>query len=77
MNRQKIIELILGQGGATVLACVALWYISQLYVSQIDTMMKRCDDDRAMYAEHMNKLSDKLDGIHQDIQEIKDGQINK
>lgn len=73
MNRQKLIELILGQGGATVLACVALWYISQLYVSQIDVMMKRCDDDRAMYQMHMNKLSDKLDGIHRDIQDIKGG----
>ena len=39
--------------------------------------MKRCDDDRAMYQEHMLKLSDKLDGIHKDIQDIRDGKIDK
>lgn len=71
MDKNKIIEMILGQGGATVLACIALWYISNLYVDQIDTMMKRCDDDRAMYQEHMQKLSDKLDGVHNDVKEIK------
>ena len=72
MNKEKLLQLILGQGGATVLACIALWYISQLYVDQIKTMMQRCDDDRAMYQEHMTKLSDKLDSVHQDVKDIKD-----
>ncbi len=73
MDKEKILQLILGQGGATILACIALWYISNLYVDQINTMMQRCDDDRAMYQEHMQKLSDKLDGVHQDVKEIKNG----
>tara|TARA_R100000005_G_C4998165_1_gene204862 strand:- start:834 stop:1067 length:234 start_codon:yes stop_codon:yes gene_type:complete len=73
MDKEKILQLILGQGGATILACIALWYISNLYVDQIKTMMTRCDDDRAMYQEHMQKLSDKLDGVHQDVKEIKNG----
>ena len=77
MDKKKVFEMILGQGGALVLACIALWYISQLYVDQINMMMKRCDDDRAMYQEHMLKLSDKLDGIHKDVQDIKDGKIDK
>ena len=68
---------ILGQGGALTIACAALWYISQLYVDQINVMMKRCDDDRAMYQEHMIKLSSKLDNMSQDIKSVRDAQINK
>tara|TARA_R100000655_G_scaffold107370_1_gene157746 strand:- start:473 stop:706 length:234 start_codon:yes stop_codon:yes gene_type:complete len=74
MDKKKIFEMILGQGGALVLACIALWYISQLYVDQITLMMKRCDDDRAMYQQHMTILSDKLDGVHHDIKVIRNAQ---
>jgi len=74
MEKQKLISLVLGQGGATVLACVALWYISQLYVDQISIMMERCDSDRVMYQMHMEKLSSKLDDISKDVRVIKDGQ---
>jgi len=77
MNKQKVLELVLGQGGALALACVALWYISQLYVDQITIMMARCDDDRKMYQEHMNKLSDKLDLMSLDIKDIRNAQIDK
>ncbi len=77
MNKEKIFELVLGQGGALVLACIALWYISQLYVDQIDGMMVRCDDDRKMYQEHMLRLSEKLDVMSEDIKDIKDAQVDK
>ena len=77
INKQKVLELVLGQGGALVLACIALWYISQLYVDQINGMMVRCDDDRKMYQDHMLRLSEKLDGMSDDIKDIKDAQINK
>lgn len=77
MNKEKIFELVLGQGGALVLACIALWYISQLYVDQINGMMVRCDDDRKMYQEHMLRLSEKLDGMSEDIKDIKDAQVDK
>lgn len=77
MDKEKLISLILGQGGATVLACVALWYISQLYVDQISIMMERCDTDRLMYQEHMEKLSSKLDDISKDVRVIKDAQSNQ
>lgn len=68
---------MLGQGGALVLACVALWYISQLYVDQISGMMVRCDDDRKMYQEHMRMMTDKLDVISDDIKDIKDAQVDR
>ena len=77
MDKEKLISLVLGQGGATVLACVALWYISQLYVDQISTMMERCDSDRIMYQMHMEKLSSKLDDISKDVRVIKDAQTNQ
>jgi hypothetical protein len=77
MDKEKLISLVLGQGGATVLACVALWYISQLYVDQISTMMERCDSDRIMYQMHMEKLSIKLDDISKDVRVIKDAQTDK
>lgn len=77
MDKEKLISLVLGQGGATVLACVALWYISQLYVDQISTMMKRCDDDRVMYQHNMEMLSIKLDDISNDVRIIKDAQTDK
>ena len=77
MDKEKLVSLILGQGGATVLACVALWYISQLYVDQISTMMERCDSDRIMYQEHMEKLSSKLDDISKDVRVIKNAQTDK
>ena len=73
MTKEEWARHIMGQGGALGIACAALWYISQLYVDQIGAMMQRCDDDRAMYQEHMQKLSDKLDGVHQDVKEIKNG----
>tara|TARA_R100000664_G_C2663148_1_gene78428 strand:- start:155 stop:382 length:228 start_codon:yes stop_codon:yes gene_type:complete len=72
INKQKVLELVLGQGGALVLACIALWYISQLYVDQINGMMVRCDDDRKMYQEHMLRLSEKLDVMSADIKDIKE-----
>ncbi len=72
IDKQKVLELVLGQGGALVLACIALWYISQLYVDQIDGMMVRCDDDRKMYQEHMLRLSEKLDVMSADIKDIKE-----
>tara|TARA_R100001086_G_scaffold223335_2_gene141019 strand:+ start:3005 stop:3250 length:246 start_codon:yes stop_codon:yes gene_type:complete len=72
IDRQKVLELVLGQGGALVLACVALWYISQLYVDQINGMMVRCDDDRKMYQEHMRMMTDKLDVISADVKDIKE-----
>jgi len=77
MDKEKLISLVLGQGGATVLACVALWYISQLYVDQISTMMERCDSDRIMYQMHMEKLSSKLDDISKDVRVIKNAQTDK
>lgn len=77
INKQKVLELVLGQGGALVLACIALWYISQLYVDQINGMMVRCDDDRKMYQDHMLRLSDKLDGMSADIKDIKDAQVDQ
>ena len=72
IDKQKVLELVLGQGGALVLACIALWYISQLYVDQINGMMVRCDDDRKMYQEHMLRLSEKLDVMSADIKDIKE-----
>tara|TARA_R100000353_G_scaffold74490_1_gene56800 strand:+ start:5739 stop:5984 length:246 start_codon:yes stop_codon:yes gene_type:complete len=72
IDKQKVLELVLGQGGALVLACVALWYISQLYVDQINGMMVRCDDDRKMYQEHMRMMTDKLDVISADVKDIKE-----
>ena len=77
INKQKVLELVLGQGGALVLACIALWYISQLYVDQINGMMVRCDDERKMYQDHMLRLSDKLDGMSADIKDIKDAQVDQ
>lgn len=72
IDKQKVLELVLGQGGALVLACIALWYISQLYVDQINGMMVRCDDDRKMYQDHMLRLSEKLDVMSADIKDIKE-----
>jgi hypothetical protein len=45
-DKEKILNLIIGQFGALVLACVALYYISQQYVAQIDGIIARCDEDR-------------------------------
>ena len=77
MTKEEWLRHILGQGGALTIACAALWYISQLYVDQINVMMQRCDTDRVMYQEHMEKLSDKLDDISRDVRDIKDAQADK
>jgi len=74
MTKEEWVRHIMGQGGALGIACAALWYISQLYVDQIGAMMQRCDDDRVMYQQHMEKLSNKLDLISNDVKAIKDGQ---
>lgn len=74
MTKEEWARHIMGQGGALGIACAALWYISQLYVDQIGAMMQRCDDDRVMYQQHMEKLSNKLDLISNDVKAIKDGQ---
>lgn len=74
MTKEEWIKHILGQGGALVLSCAFLWYISNLYVDQIGAMMQRCNDDRIMYQTHMEKLSTKLDDISNDVKVIKDGQ---
>jgi hypothetical protein len=76
MDKEKIINLILGQGGATVLACIALWYISQLYVEQIKIMMEKCDGDRVMYQMNIEKLSAKLDDISTDVKVIRNAQTD-
>lgn len=76
MDKEKIINLILGQGGATVLACIALWYISQLYVEQIKIMMEKCDGDRVMYQMNIEKLSAKLDDISTDVKVIRNAQAD-
>ena len=54
-----------------------LWYISQLYVDQINGMMVRCDDDRKMYQDHMLRLSEQLDVMSADIKDIKDAKVDK
>tara|TARA_R100000231_G_scaffold604_2_gene1121 strand:+ start:23809 stop:24069 length:261 start_codon:yes stop_codon:yes gene_type:complete len=76
MDKEKIINLVLGQGGATVLACIALWYISQLYVDQIKIMMEKCDGDRVMYQMNIEKLSAKLDDISTDVKVIRNAQTD-
>lgn len=72
MNQQEIVKAVLGQGGALALSCVALYYISQLYVGQIDTMMVRCESDRDMYHQHMSLLTEKIDKIAEDVRDIKE-----
>jgi hypothetical protein len=74
MTKEEWMRHILGQGGALTIACAALWYISQLYVDQINNMMTRCDDDREMYQEHMQKLSTKLDDISRDVKDVRNAQ---
>jgi len=71
MNKEELLKSILGQSGALVLACVALYYISQLYIEQIDTMMVRCEEDRQVYHEQMAKLTEKIDTIARDVKDIK------
>ena len=71
MKQQEMIKAILGQSGALVLACIALYYISQLYVAQIDSMMTRCEEDRQVYHEQMSMLTEKIDTIARDVKEIK------
>ena len=66
-DKEKILNLIIGQFGALVLACVALYYISQQYVAQIDGIIARCDEDRVIYHAQMQKISEKLDAIHVEI----------
>tara|TARA_R110000765_G_scaffold301860_1_gene396221 strand:+ start:270 stop:533 length:264 start_codon:yes stop_codon:yes gene_type:complete len=77
MTKEEWMRHILGQGGALVIACAALWYISQLYVDQINGMMLRCDSDRVMYQNHMEKLSIKLEDISRDVRDIKENQVNQ
>jgi hypothetical protein len=77
MTKEEWMRHILGQGGALVIACAALWYISQLYVDQINGMMLRCDSDRIMYQNHMEKLSIKLEDISRDVRDIKENQVNQ
>lgn len=71
MSKDEILKSILGQSGALVLACIALWYISQLYVDQMNTMMARCEDDRKIYHEQMLVISQKLEIISDDVKVIK------
>lgn len=71
MKQQDLIKAILGQSGALVLACIALYYISQLYVEQIDSMMIRCQEDRQEYYDQMSMLTDKIDTISRDVKDIK------
>ena len=71
MKHQDLIKAILGQSGALVLACIALYYISQLYVEQIDSMMIRCQEDREEYYQQMSSLTSKIDTISSDVKDIK------
>ena len=71
MSKDEILKSILGQSGALVLACIALYYISQLYVDQMNTMMARCEDDRKIYHEQMLVISQKLEIISDDVKVIK------
>jgi len=71
MKHQDLIKAILGQSGALVLACIALYYISQLYVEQIDSMMIRCQEDRQEYYQQMSSLTSKIDTISSDVKDIK------
>ena len=71
MKHQELVKAILGQSGALVLACIALYYISQLYVQQIDSMMVRCQEDRNEYYEQMSSLTSKIDTIAVDVKDIK------
>ncbi len=71
MKHQDLIKAILGQSGALVLACIALYYISQLYVEQIDSMMERCQEEREEYYQQMSSLTSKIDTISSDVKDIK------
>lgn len=72
MSKEEILKSVLGQSGALVLACIALYYISQLYVDQMNTMMARCEDDRKIYHEQMLVISQKLEVIAEDVRVIKE-----
>jgi hypothetical protein len=64
MMDNKLLQAVIGQFGALVLACVVLWWVSDQYKMTLDLMMARCEEDRQLYHEQMTLLSEKLDAIH-------------
>lgn len=68
---EKILNGILGQYGALVLACAALYFISMQYKATLDSMMTRCEEDRHLYYKQMEAIVQKLDSIHIEIKDCK------
>lgn len=67
MMDNKLLQGVIGQFGALVLACVVLWWVSEQYKETLDLMMTRCEEDRQLYHEQMTLLSEKLDAIHVEL----------
>lgn len=68
---EKILDGLLGQYGALVLACAVLYFISTQYKETLDLMMQRCEDDRQLYHTQMEAIVQKLDSIHIEVKDCK------
>ena len=68
---EKILNGILGQYGALVIACAVLYFISMQYKETLDLMMQRCEDDRQLYHTQMEAIVQKLDSIHIQVKDCK------
>tara|TARA_B100001250_G_C19709074_1_gene748334 strand:- start:870 stop:1115 length:246 start_codon:yes stop_codon:yes gene_type:complete len=70
MVNNEVIKGILGQFGALVLAVVFLWQIMGNYEQLIDQMITDHGQDRQLYRESMEKLTEEVSSIRKSIEEI-------
>ena len=71
MVNNELIKGILGQFGALVLAVVFLWQIMGNYEALIDQMITDHGQDRQLYRESMEKLTEEVSSIRKSIEDIK------
>lgn len=75
MDVSTLINLVTGQFGALILACIVLWNLMQQQKQNMERLYKDNKEDRELHRTTLIQLHQKINQISIDVTEIKKGLI--
>lgn len=75
MDVSTLINLVTGQFGALILACIVLWNLMQQQKQNMERLYKDNKEDRELHRTTLIQLQQKINQISIDVTEIKKGLI--
>lgn len=75
MDVSTLINLVTGQFGALILACIVLWNLMQQQKQNMERLYKDNKEDRELHRTTLIQLQQKINQMSIDVTEIKKGLI--